>query len=58
MSYAYTLDEYPESRLREELQRRENLQRRGLCDYCGRPSDTPTCKEHERHQAAQNGGTS
>ncbi len=35
MSYAYTLDEYPEEQLRAELDRRERLQASGLCDYCG-----------------------
>ncbi len=49
MSYAYTLDEYPEEQLRAELDRRERLQASGLCDYCGRHRSTPACKERARH---------
>lgn len=30
-----SLDEYDEKRLWEELARRHDLQRQGLCDYCG-----------------------
>ncbi len=49
VSYAYTLDEYPEEQLRAELDRRARLRAAGLCDYCGRHPSTPACKEPARH---------
>ncbi|HEU5085698.1 MAG TPA: hypothetical protein VFU14_20320 [Acidimicrobiales bacterium] len=51
MSYMLDLDEQPEGRLRAELARREELQRKGLCDYCGGSPALPSCKEYERHRA-------
>jgi len=52
MSYPMDLDEYDEKRLEGELKRRRRLRAAGLCDYCERPGDTPTCKERERHKTA------
>lgn len=49
MSYPIDLDEYPEVKLREELQRRERLRAQGLCDYCEQPHYLPTCKFPGRH---------
>lgn len=45
------LDEIDEQKLRDELTRREKLRAMGLCDYCERGRDTPSCKMHERHAA-------
>lgn len=50
MGYPIDLDEYPESRLKEELARREALREQGLCDYCKRTPDTKPCKERVRHR--------
>ena len=51
MGYWLDLDEQPEGRLREELARREELQTKGLCDYCGGSPALPPCKEEGRHAA-------
>lgn len=51
MGYWLDLDEQPEERLREELARREALQAKGLCDYCGQSPAMPSCKEGQRHTA-------
>lgn len=44
------LDEYTEARLVAELARRSTARRQGICDYCGRTPDTPTCRFPERHR--------
>lgn len=36
MSYPITLDEYPDSTLRQELQRRAATRADGRCSYCNR----------------------
>ncbi len=46
---AFDLDEVPEYRLLEELNRRTAQQLAGLCDYCGQPRDTVACRFPERH---------
>lgn len=46
------LDEYEESRLRDELARRKRCQKLGVCDYCERLPRTSDCKFPERHRAA------
>jgi hypothetical protein len=51
MSYPIDLDEYTEKQLRDELVRRESLQRKGRCDYCGRPNTSEWCKFPDRHRA-------
>lgn len=52
MSYILDLDEYTEEALKGELERRRKLSARGLCDYCRRSGDTPSCKFPDRHKAA------
>lgn len=54
MSYTRDLDEYMEHELVNELNRRKELQKKGLCDYCGRDGTTQSCKFHDRHQIAVN----
>ena len=54
MSYPRDLDEFAEKELVAELERRERLRRRGLCDYCGSPAGVlfpngRTCSHPERH---------
>lgn len=51
MTYPIDLDEQDEHRLRAELIRREELRKRGLCDYCERPPASPSCKFPLRHNA-------
>lgn len=51
------LDEYEEAALRNELAKREDMRRRGYCDYCYRPHATPPCKFPERHKCPTCGGT-
>lgn len=51
MGYGLNLDEYRESRLKEELERRAALRAKGLCDYCERAIEvTSPCKFLERHK--------
>lgn len=51
MSYSIGLDEYRESVLQEELERRAALREKGLCDYCERAIEvTSSCKFPERHK--------
>jgi NTP pyrophosphatase (non-canonical NTP hydrolase) len=50
MSYPKTLDEYSEDDLVKELAMRRLNRDAGMCDYCTRTSDTPTCRFPERHQ--------
>lgn len=52
MGYPH-LDEISEERLTAELTRRKRLRWQGLCDYCERHSDTPSCKFPDRHQGAK-----
>lgn len=53
MSYSRDLDEYNESELLRELQRRNDLRRDGNCDYCKRhriiTKDAP-CRFPNRHK--------
>ena len=49
MSYPTGLDEFPEERLVAELERRADLRKQGLCDYCGREEFTSPCKFPDRH---------
>lgn len=53
MSYSRDLDEYAESELLRELQRRNDLRREGSCDYCKRhmilTKDAP-CRFPNRHK--------
>lgn len=51
MSYPRDLDEYAESELLAEVQRREDLRRAGNCDYCKRAfGKSPPCRFPERHK--------
>lgn len=50
MSYSLDLDEYPEKKLVEELNRRFSARSQGVCDYCGRHPEAPACKFPERHR--------
>jgi hypothetical protein len=49
MGYLMDLDEYSDEQLKEELERRRKLAKKGLCTYCGRSVDAPTCRFPERH---------
>lgn len=49
MGYALDLDEYDESRLIGELERRKELRAKGLCDYCEYPVNVGCCKFPDRH---------
>lgn len=49
MSYPRPLEEIPEEELRAEIERRECLQKMGLCDYCGKNPSQPECRMVERH---------
>lgn len=44
------LREFHEQALRDELERRRKARLDGLCDYCNRPHNTPSCKFGGRHQ--------
>lgn len=50
MSYPNNLDEIPEIQLRAEIERRRTAHFAGVCDYCGRDPNTPTCKFPRRHR--------
>lgn len=50
MSFRLDLDEMPARQLLDELASRRKMRRNGLCDYCGRAPDTPSCKFPERHK--------
>ena len=52
MSYPKDLDEYTDDELKDELGRRKQLMLKGLCTYCNRPGETPTCKFPDRHRQA------
>lgn len=56
MSYPKDLDEYSEEDLDAELKRRADLRLKGLCDYCGRHRDMPTCRMPKRHEQALDTG--
>ena len=44
------LDEFTESQLKEELERRHQHRCIGMCDYCGRKAQSkPECKFPKRH---------
>lgn len=43
------LDERSEDQLMNELNERFMKRRRGVCDYCGRPPDTKSCRFPARH---------
>lgn len=49
MSYPRDLDEINEAELLGELERRRKVRASGCCDYCGVPSNGPTCRFPERH---------
>ena len=49
MSYQRDLDEFTEEELRDELARREEARRLGLCDYCGRNGNATKCHFPSRH---------
>lgn len=50
MSYPRDLDEYSEEELYRELTARRITRDAGMCDYCNRPFDSPSCKEYDRHK--------
>jgi hypothetical protein len=50
MSYMKDIDEYDEDELLTELRLRAERRTRGVCDYCGRPPESPPCKERKRHR--------
>lgn len=52
MSYPKAIDEYSDIELQDELKRREQCYREGVCDYCGRSGDTEPCKFPSRHLCA------
>jgi hypothetical protein len=49
VSYPRDLDEFSEEELRDELARREEARRLGLCDYCGRNGNATKCRFSNRH---------
>ena len=53
MSYRLDLDEQDEAKLVGEIERRQGLRARGLCDYCERKPDTNPCKFPGRHRRAE-----
>jgi len=54
MSYPRTLIDVSDHELVGELRRRAEAVRRGLCDYCNRPSESlPVCKFPYRHGRAE-----
>ncbi len=53
MSYPRDIDDYSDSELRQELERREILRKGGVCDYCERRGTDPTCKHDDRHLLAK-----
>ena len=56
MGYPRDLEEMREEELREEIKRREQAHRDGLCDYCNHSPAEPTCRFPERHQKAKTDG--
>lgn len=52
MGYPKDLDEYDEEQLQGELARRARLKEKGVCTYCERPQNAPSCRFPERHNAA------
>lgn len=50
MGYPMGLDEYPETRLEDELETRRHQRQKGMCDYCGRSPRTRSCKFPQRHE--------
>lgn len=52
MGYSRDLDEYREDELLSELAQRAAYRAKGLCDYCHRHSDQPSCRFHDRHAKA------
>lgn len=55
MSYPRDLDEYDDEDLQEELDRRAELKKKGLCTYCKRKVTASACRFPERHKAGKNG---
>ena len=54
MSNPRELAEHTTAELLAELARRTNLERAGLCSYCGQPRRTkPVCKLLERHNLVE-----
>lgn len=49
MSYPKDLEDYSDDELKNELMRRDQARRNGLCDYCMRPYMLRPCKYLGRH---------
>ena len=50
MSYHRELEDYTTPELENEINRREDNNKAGMCDYCGKPlHSTPKCKMNARH---------
>lgn len=49
MGYPRHLDEYTDTELKSELDRRDRARTKGVCDYCGRDPETEPCKFRLRH---------
>jgi hypothetical protein len=45
------IDELSEARLHAEIECRQAYRQRGLCDYCGQPPSSQSCRFQMRHQA-------
>lgn len=50
----YFLDEIPTAALQGEISLRAQRRDRGVCDYCERHLDAPSCRFPERHKLARN----
>lgn len=49
MSYPRDLEDFGEGELQQELLRRFEARKAGICDYCGRGSETTSCRYSLRH---------
>lgn len=52
MGYPMGIDDFMGSTLEAELESRKQKRDKGLCDYCGRKSETESCRYPDRHNAA------
>lgn len=43
------LDEYTDQQILNEMERRKEKRKLGLCAYCWRPPSAPTCRYREQH---------
>lgn len=40
---------YTDRELRDELERRQEARKKGLCDFCGKKASSPPCDQPDRH---------